>query len=175
MHRQVLLNINDQINLSLVQQIQSLWLLSRFRWPVNPRIGYTILFEELTGATSGIEFIAMCNQLFGSIKHINFLFCTTCRKQYCLLRNSLPYRQHAFQQRGIRIISQTANFSRRAHINTQHRIGLLQTVERELTGLDAHIIKVEKVLTWLLNRQSKHHSRGQFYKINLQHLTYKWE
>ena len=70
MHRQVLLNINDQINLSLVQQIQSLWLLSLFRWPVNPRIGYTILFEELTGATSGIEFIAMCNQLFGSIKHI---------------------------------------------------------------------------------------------------------
>ena len=42
MHRQVLLNINDQINLSLVQQIQSLWLLSRFRWPVNPRIDYTL-------------------------------------------------------------------------------------------------------------------------------------
>ena len=85
----------------------------------------------------------------------------------------MPYRKHGRKQSGSRVVTQTTDFSGRCHIDSKYGVGLLQTVERELAGLDAHIIEIEKALVRLLHRQSQHDFRGQFYHIYLKHLAHE--
>ena len=92
-----------------------------------------------------------------------------------MLRYAVSYGEHALEQCLIGIITQTAYLAGRAHVNAQHRVGLLQTVEGELACLDADLVEVEEVLRRFLYRHTKHNLRGKVNKIELQHLAYEWE
>ena len=87
----------------------------------------------------------------------------------------MTHREHTLEQCSVGVVAQATYFAGRSHIDTQHRVGLLQTIERELTGLDANIIQVEEVLVGFLYRQTKHHLGGKFDEIDFEHLADKRE
>ena len=92
-----------------------------------------------------------------------------------MLRNRLAHREHTLDESLIGIVAEATYLSRRAHVHTQHGVGLLQSVERELAGLDAHIVEVKQVLAGLLHRYTQHHLRGEVDKVDLEHFAHKWE
>ena len=109
------------------------------------------------------------------VEHLGFLLGTTRRKEQSVLRNRLAHREHTLDESLIGIVAEATYLSRRAHVHTQHGVGLLQSVERELAGLDAHVVEVEEILVGLLHRYTQHHLRGEVDKVDLEHFAHKWE
>ena len=68
------------------------------------------------------------------------------------------------------------HLARASHIHTQYRVGLLQTVEGELARLDAYVIEFEQdSCPASRTGNAKHHLRGKFNEVYLQHLADKRE
>ena len=117
----------------------------------------------------------MIHQHTGSIEHVGLLLGTTRAQQDGLLGNTMTHTQHRLQQRRIGIVTDTTHLACRRHIDTQHGVGLLQAVERELRGLDAHIVEVEEVLRGLFYGQPQHHLRGKVDEVEFQNFRHKGE
>ena len=117
----------------------------------------------------------MCQELFGCIEHLCLLLGTTGREQNGMLRNALTHGKHTLEQSLIGVVAQAANLSGRTHIHTEHRVCFLQTVERELAGLDTNVVEVEEILIGLLHRLTEHHPGSQVDEVDLKHLAHKGE
>ena len=117
----------------------------------------------------------MLNQHLGSIKQIYLLLGRTCRKQDVLGWNTMTHRKHTLQKCGRCIVAQATYLTGTAHVHTQYRVCLLQTVEAELRCLDTYIIEIEEVLVWLLYWQTEHYAGSQLDEVDLQYLAHEWE
>ena len=136
-----------------MQHIQRLRLLVSLTGPIHLRILHPILRKELTGTSRCKELIPFLLKQTGSGKHFHLLFRCTGRKQDIFLRYAVAYRKHSLQHGTGGITSDTTYLTCRCHIHTQHRVGLLQTIERELTGLDTYIVQFKEILIRLLYRK----------------------
>ena len=117
----------------------------------------------------------MLNQHLGSIEQIYLLLGRTCRKQDVLGWNAMTHRKHTLQKCGRCIVTQATYLTGTAHVYTQYRVRLLQTVEAELRSLDTYIVEIEEVLVWLLYRQTEHYAGSQLDEVDLQYLAHEWE
>ena len=82
----------------------------------------------------------------------------------------MAHGEHSLEQGAVSVFSDAAHFAGAGHIDAEHRVGLLQAVERELRGLDAHIIEVEEVLGGFLDGYAEHHLRGKVDEIEFENL-----
>ena len=82
----------------------------------------------------------------------------------------MAHGEHGLEQGAVSVFSDAAHFACACHIDTKHRVGLLQAVERELRGLDTHIVEVEEVLGGFLDGYAEHNLRGKIDEIEFEDL-----
>ena len=111
----------------------------------------------------------------GRVQHLGLLLRPAGGEQDVLLRDALAHGEHGGQQRAARVVAQAAHLSGGSHVDAQYGVGLLQAVERELAGLDAHIIEIEQALVRLLHWNAEHDLRGQLDEVDLKHLAHERE
>ena len=117
----------------------------------------------------------MLLEQLGSVEHLGLLLRGTRGEQDVLLGDTVADGEHTLEQGRIGVVAQTAHLARRAHIDTENRVGLLQAVEGELAGLDTDIVEVEEILLRLLHGHAEHDLRGQVDEVELQDLRDKRE
>ena len=107
------------------------------------------------------------------IHHIRFLLHRTCGKQDILLRNPVAHGKHRLQYGTRSIRTDTTHFTGGSHVHPQHRVRLLQAVERELRSLDSYIIQLKETLLRFFDRKPQHHPGCQLDKVYLQNLAHE--
>ena len=112
-----------------------------------------------------------------SVEHIDFLLHVAGREQnaLALLRHAMSHRKHGFEDGARGVVAYATHFAGRCHIHAEHWVGVLQTVERELACLDAHVVEVEEVVRWFFHFLTQHHAGSHLYKVEFKHLAHKWE
>ena len=139
--------------------------------PIDAGVLHAVLGEELRRAARGEELVALALQLTGCLKHVHLLLRGTGGQQDVLLRDAVAHGEHGLEHGTRGVVADAAHLARRGHVDAQHGVGLLQTVEGELRGLDTHVVQVEEVLVRLLYGDAQHDLRGQLDEVELQHLA----
>ena len=143
--------------------------------PVDHGVLHTVAGEITAGARRGKNAVTVLHEHHAGGEHFGFLLAVARGEQDVLAGNAVTYRQHGLEECGARVLAQAAHLARRGHVDTKHRVGLLQAVEGELRGLDAHIVEVEEALGGLLDGQTEHDACGQFDEVYLEHLAHEGE
>ncbi len=158
-----------------VHQVERLRLLVVVVGVVDAGGRYADFLKETHRAGRGIDLIPFLDELACRLLQRNLVLGTTDSEQHRLLGNALTDRQHCLEQCVVGVFAEAAHLARRCHIYAQYRVGILQAVERELRGLDPHILEIEQRLGGFLDRQVQHNAGGYIDEIDLQHLRHEWE
>ena len=163
-----------ELNHALAHEVDSLWG-TFLRWLVNRGIRDTCLCEEVAGAKGSVDIEALRDELACRFKHLCFLLRRTDGEEYILLWYAHAYGKHRGQKGSVSVLAEATHLTRRGHVHTDNRVGLLQTVEGELRCLDTHIVEIEEVLAWFLHWETEHDTSSYVDEVDLQHFRYEWE
>ena len=117
----------------------------------------------------------MTGQQTACVQQVSLLKGVSGRHEDVLLRNPVAYRKYGLEEGLVEIVTQTPDFTCGCHVDTEDRVSLMQSRERELGSLDTYIVQVEGALVRSGRLQTEHHFRGEFYQIYLQYLRHERE
>ena len=112
-----------------MQHVERLWLLTFLRRPVYAGVLYTLLRQIFRCTASSEELVSLLLEKSRGIEHLSLLLGRTRRQEDVLLRYAVTYRQHTLEHGCRRVFADTSHLTRRTHVDTEHWVGLLQTVE----------------------------------------------
>ena len=87
----------------------------------------------------------------------------------------MAHTEHSFEEGGPSVFAQATYLARGSHIDAQHGVGLLQTVEGELARFNAHVFQIKDATSRFLYGQTQHDTCCHLNEVHLQHLAHEGE
>ena len=113
----------------------------------------------------GIDIVPVLAQILGGVGRAAFCLPLPDEIRMFFLGMGIAGGEHSREKRRACVLAETAHLAGRHHVDTEFRIGVLQTVERELARLHSHVVKIEHTLVGLRDGKSEHDSCGKLYKF----------
>ena len=172
---QVFRDVDHNVDFFVVEHLECLRCLPDFARPVHADCRYVVVDEILICTAGGVDFVAHFVECGCCIEHVGFLLGRTCAEQHRALRNLVAYREHRLEDCFGGVVAEATHFARRRHVDSEHRVGALQTREGELRRFDADVVEVEGATAGTLYVDAEHYARCQVDKVDFEHFRHERE